>query len=66
MNYIDTILEWSVTDKAPVGFDTKFVLSCKEQFEEKGALSEKQLAALQNIITKFKIGKSKEKIYRKK
>ena len=49
---IDRILNWA---KSHAKFDTSFVDGMQQQYEDKGLLSEKQLAALRNIISKWHI-----------
>jgi hypothetical protein len=50
---IEMVLEWA--DNENPDFDTEFIESLQEQYEEKGWLSEKQEEALDNIINKFRI-----------
>lgn len=49
---IEAILEWA--DKHP-SFDTSFVESLQEQYEETESLSYKQIESLNNIIERFGI-----------
>lgn len=49
---IDRIMSWA---KSHAKFDTSFVDGMQQQYEDKGSLSEKQLAALRNIISKWHI-----------
>jgi DNA polymerase-3 subunit epsilon len=49
---IDRILDWAADCDR---FDPSFVENLLEQFEERGTLSEKQVAALENIIEKWHI-----------
>lgn len=51
-NYLDEILTWA--EEHP-HFETDFIESLKEQFENKGDLSDKQIVALQNIAEKWDI-----------
>lgn len=52
---IKLIREWIENGDAPEDWDDTFVESLAEQFEDKGWLSDKQEAALDNIITKWDI-----------
>lgn len=52
---IDMVLEWADSEDAPRDFDTSFVESLQEQFEDRGWLSDRQEEALDNIINKFGI-----------
>ena len=49
---IDSVLRWAESHK---WFDTAFIISLRSTYERKGMLSEKQLTALNNIISKNKI-----------
>ncbi len=60
MDRINIILTWAESGLAPAQFDTKFVKSCRDQLQDKGFLSEKQLNALQSIIDKWKIGQDRD------
>lgn len=51
-NKINRILKWAEDNTS---FDTTYVLSLKQACNRNGKLTEKQLAGLNNIITKFKI-----------
>lgn len=48
--YIDTIQEWALEHE---DFDTSFVDSIAEQLESRGSVTDRQLAALQNIVEKW-------------
>ena len=48
---IQTILDWAELEQPE--FDTTFVESLKEQFEQNGRLSNKQIAALDKIIERW-------------
>jgi len=50
---IDGVLDWA--EEHPT-FDTDFVESLKEQYNEKGELTMNQEQALDNIIERFDIG----------
>ena len=52
---IELIMEWADSGDAPDNWDTSFVESLSDQFDRDGYLSEKQEAALDNIITKWNI-----------
>lgn len=49
---IKSILEWA---KVKTFFDTEFIESLQDQFEEKGYLSDAQERAVDKIIKKFRI-----------
>ena len=49
---INLVLKWAESN---LWFNTDFVISLKESCERKGKLSEKQQAAIENIITKMRI-----------
>jgi hypothetical protein len=49
---VEMVLDWA--DDHP-RFDASFIESLKEQLENKGYLSEKQIMALENIIERFNI-----------
>jgi hypothetical protein len=49
---IDRILKWAESHE---NFDPSFVKSMQTQFEDKGFLTDGQLKALQNIITKWHV-----------
>jgi hypothetical protein len=61
MDLIETILKWVVTYnklcrfRGKKVFDTSFVESVNDFYEENGFITQYQEAALINIITKFKI-----------
>ena len=48
---VQRVLEW--LPRAPVFFDAKFVYSLKERLDTGYGLTERQLLAVRNIITKF-------------
>ena len=52
---IQMVLDWADSDDAPDNWDTSFIESLQEQYEEKNWLSDRQEAALDNIIDKFNI-----------
>ena len=51
---IKAVLAWAETD-SPESFDSSFVESLSEQYEERGSISPRQAMALDNIIDKFEI-----------
>ena len=51
-NKCDVILKWALTRK---NFDTSFVEGVKNSIEQYDNFTERQAAAVDNIITKFKI-----------
>ena len=48
--FIDIIQEWALEHE---DFDTSFVDSIAEQLESRGSVTDRQLAALQNIVEKW-------------
>lgn len=52
---IKLIRDWIENGDAPEDWDDSFIESLAEQLEERGFLSDKQEAALDNIITKWGI-----------